>query len=130
MEAHLNSLLHAQRNQDAVMSDPEDEHLSLDLSNELHDLMVSDEGEWIARRRHELMRIWKGLKGLCRVHLQNDTCILEQATFGIFASFMYRWTGEDTDSSSSDLGEETTANTEEATTEMPHAPDHHEGHGE
>lgn len=78
-------------------SDTDDE----DFTVGFQDMLISNEGEWIAARRHQLMRLWKGTKGLCRLLMPDEESILEQASFGIFASFIYRWTSADNESDSS-----------------------------
>lgn len=112
MEAELNRLLNQQRqdrsqqdNSNQSESDDGDFDVDFDMRN-VQDMLVSNEGEWIAARRHGIMRIWKGLKGLLTVHMPEEG-ILEQASFGIFASFVYRWTNaeSDDDSSNEDEGE-------------------------
>lgn len=75
--------------------------LDFDHSHLLHDLLVTDEGHWISSRRPELMRVWKGLKALTNMHMAGDESVLGDASFGIFASFMYRWTSTERDSVSS-----------------------------
>ena len=75
--------------------------LDLDDAHGLTDLLVTDEGHWISSRRPELMRVWKGLKALTNMHMPGDESVLGDASFGIFASFMYRWTSTERDSDSS-----------------------------
>lgn len=109
MEAHLNRLLNEERQrQNSNISESDDETFAIDFNmTTVQDMLVSNEGEWIAARRHQLMRMWKGLKSLRTLHMPDEPGILDQASFGIFASFVYRWTNADSDddSSSDDDGE-------------------------
>ena len=71
-------------------------------SGDISDMLVSQEGYWIEGNRVKLMRIWKGLKGMCRLIMPEQPELLAQASFALFASFAYRWTSADDDDSDDD----------------------------
>ncbi len=68
---------------------------------DIDDMLVTQEGYWIEGNRMKLMRIWKGLKGICHRIMPEQPELLAQASFALFASFAYRWTAAEDSSSSS-----------------------------
>lgn len=56
------------------------------------DMLITGEGAWIHGNHQNLIRIWRGLRCLCHQIMPEHKGLLADATFKVFASFMYRWT--------------------------------------
>lgn len=96
MEAALRRLLSDELDDD----NSEDDNISEDESMTYNDMLIGQEGLWIEGNHRQLMRIWRGLKGLCRSIMPDQPEVLADASFRVFASFMYRWTAEEGGASS------------------------------
>lgn len=99
MEARLNAMLR-ENNQTRTTSRDSDtsEDMESTATFDLNDMLVTNECEWVRQRRKELMQTWKGLKQICTKTFPDEKQILGDASFGIFASFIYRWTAAESDS--------------------------------
>ncbi len=87
-------------------------------SPSMNDMLIGQESLWIEGNSHELMRIWRGVKSLCRTIMPEQPGVLAEANFRVFASFLYRWTAEvEEDTSTDDDGEEPTGTAEHSHTQ-------------
>ena len=103
MEVRLNAMLAEERQNQTTSRDSDtSEDMEFTATFDLNDMLVSNECEWVRQRRKELMQTWKGLKQICTKTFPGEHKILADASFGIFASFVYRWTSEESDSDTTD----------------------------
>lgn len=64
------------------------------LDFDLGDLLVTTEATWVHERRPTLLKIWRALRRICH-EVAPEEEFLDEASFGIFGSFVYRWTDTD-----------------------------------
>lgn len=105
MEAALHRLLSGELDEENSYENSDEN--GDDESMTYNDMLIGQEGLWIEGNHRQLMRIWRGLKGLCRAIMPDQPEVLADASFRVFASFMYRWTAEEggggSDSDASEL---------------------------
>lgn len=111
MERSLNQMLAEQRAAEegqGLEQESDDTSLTgIDIEELITEMLVSNEGEWIHAHHRQLMHVWKGLKRLFARAMPGDDNVMGHASFGIFASFVYRWTvAEDSTSSDNSTGDD------------------------
>lgn len=84
------------------------------ITFDTHDLLVSAEATWIRDHRGTLMQVWRALRKICH-DIAPEEMYLDDASFSIFGSFVYRWTdtnyievveGDDSSEDTEDVNEE------------------------